>query len=219
MKNSHLLLSALLLSAAPLCAQTASDQPVKRAELVANTAPAAAAASPAAKDGQTPDTTVPLRHGDVLEIRIANVPPDDQQQWDSLTYTVDESGNLNLPFIGLVKVAGMPASQVQIVIQNKLVADGIYTNPTIALNQPMGLRFVSVGGAVRAPQRIQYTPDLTLMSAINSAGGAGDFAGDAVNLVRGGKIVKFSRKKLTKDPSKDPRIEPGDQITVVDSPW
>jgi protein involved in polysaccharide export with SLBB domain len=32
-------------------------------------------------------------------------------------------------------------------------------------------RQVSVGGAVKAPQRVAYTPDLTVLSAVNAAGG------------------------------------------------
>jgi polysaccharide export outer membrane protein len=161
---------------------------------------------------------VGLRDGDTVDIRIANVPPEDQQQLDG-PYTVDESGMLNLPFIGTIKAGGLPPSQVQVAIQNKLISAGIYTNPTITVNPPAGMRFISVGGAVRAPGRVPYTSDLTLMSTINAAGGVSDFAGDKIRLTRGGKVQFFSRKKLYKDPSKDPRIDPGDQIEIVESWW
>jgi protein involved in polysaccharide export with SLBB domain len=76
-----------------------------------------------------------------------------------------------------------------------------------------------VGGAVRQPQRVPYTPDLTLMSTINAAGGASDFAGDKIRLIRGGKAQFFSRKLLAKDPTLDPRVEPGDQIEIIESLW
>lgn len=176
--------------------------------------------------GKAPRTAAPaqavagvaLRNGDSVDIRIANVPPEDVQQF-SAPYTIDESGMINLPYIGMIKAGGLPPSQVQIDIQNKLISAGIYTNPTVTVNPPSGMRFVSVGGAVRAPGRVPYTSDLTLMSTINAAGGAGDFAGDKIRLIRGGKAEYFSRKKLDKDPSVDPRIEPGDQIEVIQSPW
>jgi len=148
----------------------------------------------------------------------ANVPPEDVAQWDA-PYTVDESGMLNLPFIGTIKAGGLPPSQVQLAIQNKLISEGIYTNPTVTVNPPSGMRFISVGGAVRAPGRVAYTSDLTLMSAISAAGGASDFAGDRIRLTRGGKVEFYSRKKLYKDPSQDPRIEPGDQIEITESWW
>jgi polysaccharide export outer membrane protein len=200
---------------APVQAQPlAETQAVPRAQAVSPSQQIAAVPSQPVAEG----AVVPLRSGDTVDIRIANVPPEDQGQWDA-SYTVDESGSLNLPFIGMVKVGGAPPSQVQIEIQNKLIADGIYTNPTVTVTPPAGMRFISMGGAVRQPGRIPYTSDLTLMSAISAAGGASDFAGDTIRLIRGGKIQKYSRKKLDKDPSKDPRIEPGDQIEIKESMW
>jgi len=205
-----LILLALLTPRPLLRAQQAAPaQPIPRAQAVAGQATTTAAATAQA---------VGLRSGDSVDIRIANVPVDDQQQWDA-SYTVDESGNLNLPFIGIIKAAGSPPSTVEITIQNRLIADGIYTNPTVTVNPPAGMRFINVGGAVRAPGRVTYTADMTLMTTINAAGGASDFAGDRIRLIRGGKVQFFSRKKLDKDPSKDPRIEPGDQIEIMESWW
>ena len=219
MLKKYIVLGLMIpLTAGPrLLAQTAADvQSVAVAQPVAQAQPAEQkakpAASPAAADG------IGLRNGDTVDLRISNVPPEDQQQWDG-SYTIDESGMVNLPFIGTVKAGGLPPSQVQIAIQNKLIAGGIYTNPTVIVNPPAGMRFISVGGAVRSPGRVPYTSDLTVMSTINAAGGASDFAGDKIRLIRGGKILNFSRKKLSKDPSQDPRIEPGDQLEIVESWW
>jgi len=174
----------------------------------------------AAPDDQTKAqaAAVALRPGDTIDIRIANVPPEDVGQISG-QYTLDESGMINLPFIGMIKAGGIPPSQVQTTIQRKFVTDGIYTGPAVTVNPPAGGRFISVGGAVRAPGRVQYTSDLTLLSTISASGGASDFAGDKIRLVRGGKVEFFSRKKLNKNPSLDPRIEPGDQIEVVESWW
>ncbi|HEX4087055.1 MAG TPA: polysaccharide biosynthesis/export family protein [Chthoniobacteraceae bacterium] len=194
-----------------LCAQSqqTAAKAIPRAEAVQP------AAAPAAI---TSEPAIPLRPGDVVDIRIANVPIDDIQQWDA-PYTVDESGMLNLPFVGTLKAGGYPPSQVETLIQNKLISDGIYTNPTISVTPPTGMRFISVGGAVRAPGRIPYTSDLTLMTVINAAGGRSDFAGDKVRLIRSGKVINYSWKKLEKDPSKDPEVQPSDQIEVVESNW
>ena len=174
----------------------------------------AAAATPAA--GQA--GAVALRDGDTVDVRIANVPIEDMQQFDG-TYTVDETGMVNLPYIGTVKAGGVPPSQLQVTIQNLLIKAGIYTDPTVTVTPPAGMRYISVGGAVRAPGRVQYSSDLTLMTTINAAGGASDFAGDKIRLTRGGKVEFFSRKKLEKNPALDPRIEPGDQIEIVESWW
>jgi polysaccharide export outer membrane protein len=146
------------------------------------------------------------------------VPPEDVTQFSG-DYTIDESGMLNLPYIGMVKAGGLPPSQVEAAIQNKLISEQIYTNPTVTVNPPMNARSVSVGGAVRMPGRVAFTSDLTLLSTITAAGGPTDFAGDKVKLKRNGKATVYSRKKLGKDPSLDPQIEPGDQIEVIENPW
>jgi polysaccharide export outer membrane protein len=184
----------------------AQNAPIPRAQAVA---PAAASTAPGS-------VGVPLRNGDTVEIRIANVPPEDIQQFDG-TYTVDETGMINLPYIGMIKAGGLPPSQVQVAIQNQLVTAGIYTMPTVTVTPPAGARFISVAGQVRAPGRVPYSSDLTLMTTINAAGGPSDFAGDRIRLVRGGKVMIYSRHKLEKDPSKDPAVEPGDQIEIMQS--
>jgi protein involved in polysaccharide export with SLBB domain len=184
----------------------ANAQQVRRAEAVG----AAPSAAPTGGVG------VALRDGDSVNIRIANVPPEDIQQFDG-SYTVDEDGMLNLPFNCRVKAGGLPPSQVQTLVQNTLISAGIYTMPTVMVTPTEGARFIFVGGAVRAPGRLSYSSDLTLMTTINAAGGKSDFAGDKIRLIRGGKVQYYSLKRLTKDPSKDPAIEPGDQIEILES--
>jgi polysaccharide export outer membrane protein len=205
------LLTALALAAVPRL--TAQTQAVPRAVAVnaSNSAGAAAVEEPHG-------AIIPLRPGDTVEIRIANVPLDESSQISGV-YTLDESGNLNLPFIGLVSAGGMPPSQVEQAIQNKYVSAQIYTDPTVTVNPPVGARFVSVSGAVKIPGRVPYTSDLTLVSTISAAGGPSDFAGDKIRLTRAGKILWFSRKKLDKDPTLDVPIKPGDQIEIKESAW
>jgi polysaccharide export outer membrane protein len=159
-----------------------------------------------------------LRNGDTIELHIAGVPAEDQQQFQGI-YTIDENGQINLPYIGLVKAGGMEPSAVQTEVQNALITAQIYTNPTITISTAAGARFINVGGAVRAPGRVQYTSDLTLLSTINAAGGKSDFAGDKVRLVRKGKITWFSLKKLDKDPTQDPPMEPGDSVEILETWW
>ena len=155
-----------------------------------------------------------LREGDSIEIRLNGVPSEDIQQF-SQPYTVDEKGMLNLPYIGQVRAAGLPPNQVQSTIENLLKVEKIYSHPTVTINIQAASRFVSVGGAVRQPGRVPYTTDLTLMSAINAAGGFNDFANPRkVRLVRAGKVTIYDAGALRKDPSGDPHILPGDQIDV-----
>jgi len=157
-----------------------------------------------------------LRVGDNLEIRLSGVPPEEMGAF-SATYMVDEAGMLNLPYIGLIKASGLQANQLQQNVENRLKAEEIFTHPTIVVTIANGNRFVNVRGAVRAPQRIVYTPDMTFMLAITAAGGLGDFAGKKARFSRDGKATIIDIKKIISDPSKDFPVRPGDQIEVLES--
>jgi protein involved in polysaccharide export with SLBB domain len=160
-----------------------------------------------------------LRPGDTIDIRLSGVPPDEIQQF-SATYTIDEQGNLNLPYIGGIRAGGLTQNVVQESVQRKLVSDGIYTHPTITIIVQPSARFVNVGGAVKNPSRIPFTPDLTIMTAINAAGGFNDFADQRkVRWVHEGHVEMVDVRKLRKDPTLDSKIFPGDQIEVEQSIW
>jgi len=153
-----------------------------------------------------------IRIGDTIEVRLAGVPIEEMSQF-SAPYTVDDSGSLNLPYIGLLKVTGLAYNQAQVLIETKLKVEKIYTNPTITIAP--GARFVTVGNQVKAPGRIPYSADLKLLGAINAAGGFTDYADKKhVHLTRDNKIQIIDAKDIAKHPEKDIPILPGDQIDV-----
>ncbi len=79
-------------------------------------------------------------------------------------------------------------------------------------------RFVNVGGAVRAPNRIPFTEDMTLLTAINAAGGFNDFADQKrVRLLRGSQAKVYDVRQFRRDPGLDPKLQPGDKIEVPQS--
>ncbi len=79
---------------------------------------------------------------------------------------------------------------------------------------------ISVGGDVKSPQLLDYAPDLTVMRAINAAGGFNEYADRSkVSLVRNGRTLVINAKEILKDPSKDLPLEPGDGIEVPQSFW
>jgi protein involved in polysaccharide export with SLBB domain len=158
-----------------------------------------------------------LRPGDLMEIRIGGVPLEEVQQFSG-TYTVDEDGTINIPYVNKVKAGGLPVTDAQRVIEQKLKDEKIYTNPTITIIFQNQARFVVVGGAVRQPGRVPFTSDLTLMAAISAAGGFNDFADQKrVRFVRDGKVTKLDARKLRANPANDIRLLPGDQIEVPQS--
>ncbi|MEI6560826.1 MAG: polysaccharide biosynthesis/export family protein [Verrucomicrobiota bacterium] len=155
-----------------------------------------------------------LRAGDTVEIRLSGVPAEEIGVF-STTQAIDDGGMINLSYIGKIKVIGMDCSVVQQMIESKLKEDKIYTNPTVTVTPQSGTRLVNVTGEVKSSGRLSYTADMTVMNAIGGAGGFNDFADKKrVKLTRNGKVQEIDATKFIKDPSKDVKVLPGDQIFV-----
>ena len=117
-------------------------------------------------------------------------------------------------------VAGLTSGQAKDLIEKTYRSRDIYTNPTINIIVAPQNRQVSVGGAVKAPQRVSYTPDLTALSAINAAGGFNEFANQSkVRVLRAGQVIMVNCKEVRKNPALDVRLQPGDIIEVAESFW
>lgn len=157
-----------------------------------------------------------MRSGDSFELRLGGVPGDEILAFNN-TYTVDGEGNLNLPLLGKLNVSGMTPARIQTTIEQAYVSRQIYTHPTVTLVSSQA-RFVNVGGAVKSPQRVPYTSDMTVLSAINAAGDFNEFANQGkVILLRGSERRVINCKDIRRHPEKDVRVEPGDQIQVPES--
>lgn len=159
---------------------------------------------------------VVMRSGDSFELRLGGVPGDEAGAFNN-TYTIDGDGHLNLPLLGKLNVSGLTPSRIQSTIEQAYVSRQIYTHPTVTL-VTTGARFVNVGGAVKSPQRVSWTADMTVLNAINAAGDFSDFANQGkVILLRGDKRQVINCKAIRKRPELDVRVEPGDQIQVPES--
>jgi polysaccharide export outer membrane protein len=158
-----------------------------------------------------------LRAGDTMEVRLGGVPREEIEQVTG-TYTVDTQGYVNMPQIGRVRAAGLAQETVQAAIEKKYRESGVYTNPTVTVVVPMSTRFVNVGGEVRLPQRIPYTPDLTVLAAVSAAGGFTEYASQSrMRLYRGTKVVTINMREIRKNPANDVPLQPGDTIEVMRS--
>ena len=158
-----------------------------------------------------------LRVGDPVELRIGGVPVEEQQQLNN-TYTVDANGWISIPYINKVKAEGLTPAQLARSIEETYRANRIYTNPNITILMQPTSRFVNVGGAVRLPARVPFTEDMTLLAAINAAGGFNDFADQKrVRLLRGKEAKMYDVRQFRRDPSLDVKLRPGDRVEVPQS--
>jgi polysaccharide export outer membrane protein len=155
-----------------------------------------------------------IRKGDVFEIRLSGMPVDYAQEF-ALAYTVGDDGEVRIPLIGQMRAAGISVTQLARNIESKLVADKIFTNPTCVISLQPASRFVTVGGAVRAPQAVPWNTDMSLTNAITRAGDFSDFANKTkVKVTREGKVNYYNTKKIDKDPTQNPKLLPGDEVYV-----
>ena len=149
-----------------------------------------------------------LRPGDSLTVSIIGVP-------DTTTNNVqiDDQGFISLPYIGAVKASDATAASLTQRIRQAYVTQKIYTSVDIAVS--VTERYVYVGGEVQKPGRIVWTPDLTASKAIQAAGGFTLYAKeDKVGVVRNQVLYELDIKLAQKNPSQDPKLEPGDSVQV-----
>ncbi len=167
--------------------------------------------------GVTSGQNIRLRSGDSIELRLGGVPIEEITQVSG-TYTVDTQGFVNAPGAGRVKASGLTQDEFQLAVERAYRQQDVYTNPTVTVSVPLEARFVNVGGEVRLPQRVPYTPDLTVLSAITAAGGLTEYASQArIRLYRGLEFEVVNLKKIRRSPARDIPLEPGDTIEVTRS--
>ena len=162
------------------------------------------------------DAPATLRPGDAFAIRLTGMPPEVVQDIANIEYTIGPDGTVNIPLIGKTRASGLTATQLEDAIQAKYIADKLFTKPTVIINVAQGQRSVSISGGVKGPGRQPWTGDMTLGTLIGYAGGLGEFTnGKGIRVIREGKIFGlYNFKDISKDPAKDPKLLPADQVIV-----
>jgi protein involved in polysaccharide export with SLBB domain len=153
-----------------------------------------------------------LRTGDQLTVRLDNSGTGINSQPVGIELAVDGNGDISLPLIGRVPAAGLTSSELAERIQaNYVPRYYVHCTATVLAKD----RAFYVGGEVRAPSRYAWTEDISLMKAINTAGGFTDYANRSkVELTRGKTKQIFNCEDLRQHPSKDVAIQPGDSVYV-----
>jgi protein involved in polysaccharide export with SLBB domain len=154
--------------------------------------------------------------GTSVQITIMGVPVEEKGKIDAL-YPVFNNGTINLPYIGIIRAAGMQPENLAAAIQNAYRNAEIYTNPTvqvISTTEGAGVReqMVHVGGEVRRPGPIKFNNNLTLYQAIQAAGGESEFGSiRRVILYRSGRSQTLDLREAE---NKSISLRPEDTIEV-----
>lgn len=85
-------------------------------------------------------------------------------------YRIDNSGNISVPLLGSVHAAGLSTAQLGNTIAEELEAKKLLRSPSVSI-EVTAYRPIFVLGEVVKPGQYPYQPDMTLLTAVASAGG------------------------------------------------
>jgi len=181
-------------------------------------------------DGQTP-ADLKVEVGDLIGIQVVGAPEiifgqshqpsvgGDTEAGQSVDgIKVNQQGNISLPFIGVVKVAGLTALEVADKLRQSWKDTGILTDPQVVVTlvgSPS--RNVTVLGEVVRPSELRTITPIKLLDAIAACGGLTNFASHALVIHRRG-LPDPIKVELGVDPVKavlaDLPLMPGDKLII-----
>ena len=102
---------------------------------------------------------------------------------------IDGNGEINVPLLGLVNIAGMTSTEAQESIAARYIKDEIFNHPEVVFTiVAYATKEVSILGQIAKPGKVPFATETTALSivdAIASAGGLTRIAkGDAVRVTR-----------------------------------
>jgi protein involved in polysaccharide export with SLBB domain len=198
LKASSLLILVLLAAGGLGCAMF-RQKPTDIKDVDAVSAPVIAAANK-------------LRYNDNLVIRLDTATGREEHQ-----KIIDENGTIELPYVGVIKLADLTITQAQEAVRKVYVPRYYsYLTVTITLQTP---RFIYLSGEVRGQTgALPYREDMTVYRAIQAGGGLGEFAKKReVVLTRNNKRIIVDCVEIEKHPELDIPVLPGDNIYVPKS--
>ncbi len=157
------------------------------------------------------DSTLRLGAGDLIEVSVYNVP-----ELNTKT-RVGSSGDVYLPLVDYVHVAGLTINDAEAVIEKRLDQGGFVKNPHVQL---FVSEYTSAGasllGEVTRPGVYPVLGDQRLFDLISAAGGFTDKAGKTATVTHRGQAsiaVPISRN-LEDHPESNIPVFAGDTISV-----
>jgi polysaccharide export outer membrane protein len=157
-----------------------------------------------------PEPITTIRPGDIVVVEFWGQPEVSGER------IVDDNGNIHLPLLRAVQVAGLSAEQIR---ERLTEAYGqYYSDPLIVVNVRLG---VSVTGEVISPRRYTVDPALNVLDLFGLAGGLTyEAKRDATELNRGGaRYILDLDDALLYTQSEKLRLQSGDWIYVPRRFW
>ncbi|KPK65280.1 MAG: hypothetical protein AMK73_03460 [Planctomycetes bacterium SM23_32] len=164
--------------------------------------------------------------GDLLGVSVFL--PTLSGEGSTLQVPVDEQGQVSMPLIGNVPVAGLTTAQVEQELARRY-ADGYYRDPVVSVVVSRHeSKWILVSGAVASPGVISLQRNrVTFLEAILLAGGLTKEAGETGRLTRSGppeppqeaesRTIEVDLEQLIEDPAVQQNlwVYPGDAVHVA----
>src|SRR5579859_2377666 len=202
--------ASLLAQSAPAAGDRASHNVILPVAEGANGVESAVNGAPLIS-AETPD--VRIGAGDLLEIKTFGSPE------LSDTVRVSAHGEITMPLIGAVKVAGLSPEEAQKTIAERFVRGGYLRDPQInVLIREFATQGISVLGEVARPGIYPMLGSRRLFDAISAAGGTTNRAGKTIVIAHRDSKSAPEAIVLSRDPAQaalqNLELQAGDTLTV-----
>jgi polysaccharide export outer membrane protein len=174
------------------------------------------AAVPTAIAGSRAETAasdLEIGSGDLLEIAVFGAPDISKQ------VRVTSSGEISLPLIGTLKVAGLTPRQAEKLVEKKLHDGDYVVDPHVSIfEKEYQTQGISILGEVQKPGIYPMLGSHTLLDVIAAAGGTTAKAGNHVSIThrdRSRSVQTLTLKGNESDStSNNPEVFPGDTVVI-----
>jgi polysaccharide export outer membrane protein len=161
----------------------------------------------------TPDSSLRIGSGDLLEFSVYNVPE------LSTKTRISSNGDAYLPLIDYVHVGGLTVEEAQTIVEKKLSDGGFVKDPHVTLFvDQFASQGISLLGEVAKPGVYPVLGQQRLYDVISAAGGLSDKAGRSVTITHRNQqdkpIVVELARNIADSPEHNVQVYPGDTIIV-----
>ena len=162
-----------------------------------------------------------LRRGDVIDITVLDTgedglfSPTQSKTLNLGRFTVDQSGSVNIPFVGKQRVIDSTPEGLQSQVVAGLKGSAVNPQAVVTVvDKPTSA--VMLSGAVKTPGKIVLTArQERVLDALNQAGGPTVAPGAAnVTVVRGSQRANAPLDRIMREDRQNIRLSPDDQIMI-----
>lgn len=177
--------------------------------------PANGQANPGQKREMVAEANSVIGAEDVLDVEVFDTP-----ELSTPTARVTEAGDVNLPVLGAIAVAGLSPGEAARKIESELKSRGIMLQPHVTVSIVEGAqRGAALLGEVKAPGVYSVAGGRRLLDLIAMAGGLGSNAGKLVTIAHRDdphhpEMIQLVPRAAQLGSQRNPVIRPGDTIMV-----